>query len=90
MKAGFVPAVALVAATVAAALHLQPHTAAPEAGELARLTIQNELLQRQLDLAKGKDFYLLLDLQSKDLSLMYKAALLQRYQVEGLEVGSRG
>jgi len=88
MRAGFLLAAALAAATAAAAAAPSAAPAsAPDPGELARLSIQNELLQKQLDLAKGKDFYLLLDLPAKELSLMYRAALLQRYRVEGLEVG---
>jgi hypothetical protein len=60
---------------------------APSADELARLSYQNALLQKRLDLAKGKEFYLLLDPEHNSLELMYKAALLQSYRVNGLEVG---
>jgi hypothetical protein len=78
MKTGLLPAMALAAATVAAA------QAAPD---LARLALQNDLLQKQVDLAKGKEFYLLLEPEAQTLSLMFRAALLQQYRVESLEVG---
>ena len=81
MRAGLVPAIAWAAATVAAA------PPAPAAGELARLSFQNDLLQKQVDLAKGKEFYLLLDPPAQKLTLMFRAALLQQYRVEALEVG---
>jgi hypothetical protein len=85
MRAGFLPAVALAAATAVAAV--APTAPAPTPGELSRLTVQNDLLQKQLELAKGKEFYLLLDPQAKTLTLMFRAALLQQYSVEALEVG---
>ena len=51
MKTGLLPAIAwAVAATVAAA------PAAPAGSDLARLALQNDLLQKQVDLAKGKEF----------------------------------
>jgi hypothetical protein len=74
------PALALLAAQAAPA-------AAPAADQLARLSYQNDLLSKQLVLAKGKEFYLLLDPQGGTLKLMYRAALLQQYAVNGLEVG---
>ncbi len=83
MKIEFLPAVALAAA-VAVAATAPP---APAPGELPRLILQNDLLQKQLELAKGKEFYLLLDTQAQTLTLMFRAALLQRYRVEALEVG---
>jgi hypothetical protein len=74
------PVLALLAAQAAPA-------AAPSADELARLSFQNDLLGKQLVLAKGKEFYLLLDPRAGTLKLMYRAALLQQYAVNGLEVG---
>jgi len=71
-------ALALFAATATA-------PAAPE--DLARLTAANDLLAKQVALAKGKEFYLLLDPSERTLHLMLKGALLQRYTVTGLEVG---
>ena len=85
MRTGILPAVALAAATIAAAA--TPSGPAPTQGELTRLSLQNNLLQRQLDLAKAKEFYLLLDPQAQSLTLMFHAALLQQYRVEALEVG---
>lgn len=85
MRTGFLPAAALALATAAAGA--APPAPAPEPGELARLAQQTDLLQKQLELAKGKDFYLLLDPQAQKLSLMFRAALLQQYRVEALEVG---
>ncbi|HZN54217.1 MAG TPA: hypothetical protein VFB67_02755 [Candidatus Polarisedimenticolaceae bacterium] len=76
--------VLLAAAAAAAAAPAPP---APSAQEMARLGAQNAVLQKQLDLAKGKEFYLVLDPQSQTLKLMYRAALLQEYRVAGLEVG---
>jgi hypothetical protein len=72
-------AISLLAATAA--------TPVPTADDLSRLTFHNDLLQKRLDLAKGKEFYLLLDPAGQTLELMYKAALLQSYRVNGLEVG---
>lgn len=85
MRSGFLTAVAFAAA---AAVHAAgPAAPAPAKDELAKLAIQNDLLQKQVALAKGKEFYLLLDTQAKTLTLMYHAALLQQYDVEGLEIG---
>ena len=85
MKTGFLPAVTLAVATVAAAA--TPSGPAPTPGEFARLSVQNGLLQKQLELAKAKEFYLLFDPQAQTLTLMFHAALLQQYRVQGLEVG---
>ena len=85
MKTGLLPAVALAAATLAAAG--APLVPAPTSDELTKLSIQNDLLQKQLELGKSKEFYLLLDTQSQTLTLMYRAALLQQYRVEALEIG---
>lgn len=84
MRTCWLLAATLAAATVAGAAPAGP---APSATELNRLAIQSELLEKQLDLAKGKEFYLLLDPQAKTLTLMIRAALLQQYVVAGLEVG---
>ena len=85
MRTGFLPAVALAAATVVAVA--APPGPPPSANELARLSLQNDILQKQLELAKGKEFYLLFDPREQTLTLMYRAALLQQYRVAGLEVG---
>jgi hypothetical protein len=70
-----------------AALAAAPANPPPTPDELARIAFRNDLLQKQLDLAKGKDFYLILDPAAKSLQLMYRAALLQSYRVGGLEIG---
>jgi hypothetical protein len=87
MRTGFFPAVALSAATVLAAATPPATGSAPTPAEAARLALQNDLLQKQLDLAKAKEFYLLLDPQAQTLTLMFRAALLQQYRVDALEVG---
>jgi len=55
--------------------------------QIARLQKSTSLLQRQIDLANGKEFYLVLDPAAGDITLMLKGAELQRYQVLGLKVG---
>jgi len=60
---------------------------APSAEELARLTAANDILSKQVTLAKGKEFYLVLDPSERTLHLMLKGALLQQYRVSALEVG---
>jgi hypothetical protein len=53
----------------------------------ARLEHRTALLQRELELAGEKDFYLLLDPAAPDLTLMLRGAELRRFQVLGLQVG---
>jgi len=55
--------------------------------QIARLQRSTSLLQRQIDLASGKDFYLVLDPAAGDITLMLSGAELQRYPVLGLQVG---
>jgi hypothetical protein len=65
--------------------------AGPEPSNLparaARLQRANSLLQRQVELAEGKEFYLVLDPGASGLTLMLSGAELQRYPVIGLQVG---
>jgi len=64
--------------------------AAPAAdvrSQIATLQRSTSLLQRQIDLAGRKDFYLVLDPAAGDLALMLSGAQLQRYPVLGLQVG---
>jgi hypothetical protein len=63
----------------------RPPTATAE--RAARLQRLNSLLQRQVELAEGKAFYLVLDPGASDLTLMLSGAELQRYPVIGLQVG---
>jgi hypothetical protein len=74
----YLPALALLAVAAAPT---------PSADDYARLTAANDLLAKQVALAKGKEFYLLLDPGERTLQLMLKGALLQEYRVAGLEVG---
>ncbi len=85
MRSAVLPAIAFTVATIAAAA--TPMGPAPSPAELARLSLQNELLKQQVELAKAKAFYVLLDPQAQKLTLMYHAAVLQQYKVEALEVG---
>jgi hypothetical protein len=55
--------------------------------QVARMQRANSLLQRQIELADGKDFYLVLDPGASDITLMLNGAELQRYPVIGLQVG---
>jgi hypothetical protein len=67
-----------------------PDRATGEAGlsaQTARLEQSNALLERQLELARGTDFYLLLDPAVSELTLMLRAAELRRFAVLGLQVG---
>lgn len=56
-------------------------------GEVARLAQRTAELERLLELAGGKDFYLLLDPAAPDLALMLKGAELRRFPVRGLQAG---
>ena len=84
MKATLLAAIVTAATVVLAA---PAPSAAPSRDELAHLAFKNDLLQKRFDLASSKEFYLVLDPEQKSLALMYKAALLQSYAVDGLEVG---
>jgi len=85
---------AVLSCLVAAACTREP-IASPGGGsteggvavELARLQRANALLGRQIELASGKDFYLLLDPAGPDLTLMLRGAILQRFAVLGMQVG---
>jgi hypothetical protein len=58
------------------------------AAKAARLQRLNDLLQRQVELAGGKDFYLVLDPAGSELTLKLSGAELQSYRVTGLQVGT--
>jgi len=55
--------------------------------EAARLQQQTARLQRLIDLAGGKSFYLVFDPAKPDLALMLRGAELQRYTVLGMLAG---
>jgi len=82
---------ASVAAAGLSAVSCSEREAPPRASDLpaqlARLQRANSLLQRQVELADGKEFYLVLDPGASDLTLMLKGAELQRFPVIGLQVG---
>jgi hypothetical protein len=59
----------------------------PVTSRVAALQRSTSQLQRQIDLASGKDFYLVLDPAAGDITLMLMGAELQRYPVLGLQVG---
>ncbi len=65
--------------------------AAPQPSNLpaqaAALQRANGLLQREIGLAEGKEFYLVLDPGASDLTLMLSGAELQRFPILGLQVG---
>jgi len=58
--------------------------ASTEVARLQRSTVQ---LERQLELAGGKEFYLLLDPAASELTLMLRGAGLRHFPVIGLEIG---
>jgi len=64
----------------------QPEAAGP-AEEVARLQRSAALLEQQLQLAGGKEFYLLLDPAGSDLTLMLRGAELRRFPVLALQAG---
>jgi hypothetical protein len=64
-----------------------PAAAADPRAEAARLQRTNAQLQKQIELAAGKEFYLVLDPKTAGLTLMLKGAPLQRFTVIGLQVG---
>jgi hypothetical protein len=86
------PVAAIVAgAAVLSAAGCARQAPAPQSTNLpaqaARLQRVNSLLQRQIELADGKEFYLVLDPGASELTLMLSGAELQRYPVVGLQVG---
>jgi hypothetical protein len=54
---------------------------------VARIQRANTLLQRQIELAGSKDFYLVLDPGTSGITLMLSGADLQHYRLLGLQVG---
>lgn len=65
----------------------EPVAAADPRAEAARLQRTNAQLQKQIELAAGKEFYLVLDPRTAGLTLMLKGAPLQRFTVLALQVG---
>ncbi len=56
--------------------------------QVARLEAGNAELEKQIALAAGKEFYLVLDPVAKDLALMLRGAELRRYPVIALSIGA--
>lgn len=54
----------------------------------ARLEAETAALEKQIEMASDKAFYLVLDPTVPDLTLMLRGAELRRYGVQGLSVGS--
>ncbi len=89
--AGSIPALVAGAAVVALAMACQRAPAPAETSDprsqAARLQRTNAQLQKQIELAAGKEFYLVLDPANAGLTLMLRGAPLQRFTVLGLQVG---
>jgi hypothetical protein len=64
-----------------------PAASSDPRADAARLQRTNAQLQKQIELAAGKEFYLVLDPAASGLTLMLKGAPLQRFTVRGLQVG---
>jgi hypothetical protein len=79
--------VVLIGAAAACQRGPAPASAADPRAEAARLQRTNAQLQKQIELAAGKEFYLVLDPATSGLTLMLKGAPLQRFTVLGLQVG---
>jgi hypothetical protein len=81
---------AVVALLIAASAFAQPPAKPTKddlLAELARLQRNAQVLERTIELARGKDFYLVLDPAGPDITLMLRGAELQRYPILGLRVG---
>jgi hypothetical protein len=80
--------IAIIVLSLASCSSSQPEGKTSDAqADVARLERKTALLERQLELARGKDFYLVLDPSAPNLALMLRGAELQRYPVLGLTVG---
>jgi hypothetical protein len=78
---------AVIGASAACQRGAAPAAPADPRAEAARLERTNAQLQKQIELAAGKEFYLVLDPRTAGLTLMLKGAPLQRFTVIGLQVG---
>jgi hypothetical protein len=91
MRASRISAAAALLAVIGVAGGCQraaaPAAASDPRAEAARLQRTNVQLQKQIELAAGKEFYLVLDPAASGLTLMLKGAPLQRFTVRGLQVG---
>jgi len=83
----FVAGTALLGGAASCRRGPAPASASEPRTVAARLQRTNAQLQKQIELAAGKEFYLVLDPSTSGLTLMLKGARLQRYAVLGLQVG---
>lgn len=79
--------VAVAAAAPGCQRQAPPAAPADARADAARVQRTNAQLQKQIELAAGKEFYLVLDPKTAGLTLMLKGAPLQRFTVLGLQVG---
>jgi hypothetical protein len=81
-------AVACILLAIGACTHV-PHEPVADSpiAEAARLQRSTAQIERQLELARGKEFYLVLDPAASDLTLMLRGAELRRFTVLGLQIG---
>jgi hypothetical protein len=75
----------LLALALAALAHAQKEAPSPAA--MAARARENRLLQLQVDLASGNDFYLLLDARRRSLRVMLQGVTLRDYEIRELEIG---
>lgn len=80
----------MLASTIAgaAAIALAKDDAPDAKHEVAALLRENAALEKRVEMANGKEFYLLLDPAAGKLKLMLQGAVLRDYSVQGMEVGS--
>ena len=82
-----VAGIALLAVLVSCQRAPAPEASSDPRTAAARLQRTNAQLQKQIELAAGKEFYLVLDPANSGLTLMLRGAPLQRFTVLGLQVG---
>jgi hypothetical protein len=80
-------AIAATLGLMVAASGARPAMAQDAGDAAARLERENASLERLVELARGKEFYLVLDPGAPDLTLMLRGAELRRYPVRSLQVG---
>jgi hypothetical protein len=78
---------AAIGLTAACQRAVAPAASSDPRSDAARLERTNAQLQKQIELAAGREFYLVLDPKTAGLTLMLKGAPLQRFTVLALQVG---
>ncbi len=76
-----------VTVSLAVVLSLAASGPADPKDEARRLVIQNEILQKQIELASQEAFCLVLDPSAQTMTLMLKGAVLRTYRISDLEIG---